>query len=327
MKKREFIKELRKEKNEIFKNRRILYILPVLAIVYLISTYYILFDQSPVKISMSLYWIQWALYAIAIIPACIVDIDTDSKINKMFEEYKKGNKDCRNSQKPISRLMIILALIVGVIGLIELSDFSYSIITGNPPKISLEEHVENQRYSEKYKTLFYDYYKCDDGEVYLRLKKEGFRKGYAEKVSVEEYIKKFNNNLKLSNIDKSLKFDEKLYNYEKCYTWIIEKGKFELEIILDDIENEMKDENSLGNVKWVDLICFDENYDKNKFEEYSKVLIKTDADWYTEEQIEKIYNNAIKFEYEEDGIDYELEQYDNYKSFSSYRFFEDYYNM
>lgn len=327
MKKREFIKELRKEKNEILRNRRIIYILFILAIVYLISTYYIISDKSPVKVSMSLYWTQWAWYAITIIPSCIVDIDTDNKIKKMFEEYKKGNKDYKNTQKPISKKMIILALIVGLIGLIELSDFTYSIITGNKPIISVEEKVENERYSGKHKTLLYNYYKCGDGEVYLRLKKEGFKKGYAEKVSIEEYIKKINNNLKLANIDKEIKFDEKIYNNENCYTWIIEE-KIELEITLDDIEDEMKDENSLGNVKWVYLIYSDENYDKNKFEEYSKVLIKTDFEWYTEEQIENIYYNATLDEHEEDNIFYELDQSnDNLSVFQTYRMFEDYYNM
>lgn len=175
--------------------------------------------------------------------------------------------------------------------------------------------------------MLYNYYKCGDGEVYLRLKKEGFKKGYAEKVSIEEYIKKINNNLKLANIDKEIKFDEKIYNNENCYTWIIEE-KIELEITLDDIEDEMKDENSLGNVKWVYLIYSDENYDKNKFEEYSKVLIKTDFEWYTEEQIENIYYNATLDEHEEDNIFYELDQSnDNLSVFQTYRMFEDYYNM
>ena len=64
------------------------------------------------------------------------------------------------------------------------------------------------------------------------------------------------------------------------------------------------------------IICFEKENYKKEFENYSKILIKTDTDWYSEEDINSIYEESIEDTIEKEGIFYYTAEGDNYILFN-----------
>ncbi len=304
MKKSEFKKMLRKEKNLILKDRRILNVLFILVIPILIMDGLILLDLINMDIQAEVLFIHWIIYMIGFAPVCIIDIMTDRKINKMYKEYSEG-KDYKDTQKRINKSFIILSILLVIVASVEQLDFAYSVITENKPVLSIKDKTESEKYSEKYESLFYDYYKTSDGNTYIRMKNSEFERFYAERVTIAKYIEKFNNNLKVANIDKELDIYDYIY-VDGEYAWIIEEGNIELRIMLEEGKIDHEDIKEKGVVYSASIICFDKESYKDEFEQYSKILIATDTDWYSEEDINNIYAKANQGELEKGGIYYNI---------------------
>ena len=254
MKKSEFKKMLRKEKNPILNDRRILFILPILVIPLLIMDGLILLDLINMDVQTGVLFMHWIIYMIGVAPACIIDIMTDIKVNKMYKEYNEG-KDYQESQKRINKAFIIISLILAVLVLVEQSDFAYSVITENTPILSVKDEKESKKYSEKYKSIFYDYYKTNDGNTYIRMKNSEFERFYAERITIAKYIEKFNENLKEANIGKELDIYDYIFN-DGEYAWIMEDGNLELRITLEEGKIDHDDILEKGVVFSSSIICF-----------------------------------------------------------------------
>lgn len=321
MKKSEFKKMLRKEKNPILKDRRILFILFVLIIPLIIMNGLIMLDLINMDVQPVVLLIHWIIYMIGVTPACIIDIMTDVKIKKMYKEYNEG-KDYKESQKRISKVFIIISLILAVLVLVEQSDFAYSVITENRPILSVKDETESKKYTEKYKSIFYDYYKTNDGSTYIRMKNSEFERFYAERITIAKYIERFNVNLKEASIGKELDIYDYIYN-DGEYAWIMEDGNLELRIILEEGKIDHDDILEKGEVFSSSIICFEKERYKNEFEKYSKILIKTDADWYSEEDMNSIYEESEKDTFEKDGIFYYIAEGENYILFNAERYLKE----
>lgn len=187
MKKSEFKKTLRQEKNPILTDRRILYIVSA---IYIINMLIITIGQIGSNITIieaSLGFIVGGGALIFCIPAIIIDIATDIKINKMYKKHLAG-EDYKNSVKRIKKPIIIISLILGIIGALILLDFTYCEVTTNRPILSIKDTKEERAHIEKYKAFLYDYYKCDDGRKYLKSQHSEFIDPYYINIGGEDVL-------------------------------------------------------------------------------------------------------------------------------------------
>ena len=189
MKKREFKKILRQEKNPILKDRRILYIISIIyAITIVLSVINMSQPESNIVITeAALGFIVGGGALIFVIPAIIIDISTDIKINKMYKKHLEG-ENYKDSVKRIKKPIIIISLILGIIGALILLDFSYCMFTLNRPILSIKDTKEERTHIEKYKAFLYDYYKCDDGRKYLNLQNSEFIDPYYINIGDEDVL-------------------------------------------------------------------------------------------------------------------------------------------
>lgn len=189
MKKSEFKKILRQEKNPILTDRRILY---VISIIYIINILFMVVNMGNLEnditiVEESLGFIVGGGTLIFVIPAIIIDTAIDIKINKMYKKHLAG-EDYKNSVKRIKKPIIIISLILGIIGALILLDFSYCEFTSNRPILSIKDTKEEREHIEKYKAFLYDYYKCDDGRKYLKSQHSEFIDPYYINIGGEDIL-------------------------------------------------------------------------------------------------------------------------------------------
>ena len=252
------------------------------------------------------------IYAISLIIGMAIELDINRKIKKMYKEYSNG-KEFNEKQKGI---IIVPLIILAACGALITSDFAYSSITDDRPILSIKDEKESNKYKEKYKAIFYDYYKDNEDIAYMRLKDSEFKRDYAERITIFKYITNFNNNLKIANIDKEIDLYDYIY-IDGEYIWILEEN-LELRLEIEEGKIDHRDIKEKGDVRLASLICFDKKFNENKFDNYAKVLIKSDTQWYSNEDIDNIYIETKKEKYEKEGICYYFNNKNN-KIFMSAR--------
>lgn len=171
MGKHKFKQILRKEKNPILTDRRILYPIIILNIIGIIINILIIQKtavsiEEVVEVDMNIALIIIGIALLFEIPAVIIDLLTDVKISKMYKKYK-NQEDYNNCCTRIKKPIIIISLILAIFGVVELLDLSYCKYTANKPILSIKVE-ENERY-EKYRTFVFDFYKFNDGRKYIDL--------------------------------------------------------------------------------------------------------------------------------------------------------------
>ena len=103
----------------------------------------------------------------------------------------------------------------------EFVDFSIARNGTNKPIIAVQDNISSNSYKKKYKSLFYDYYVGNDNLKYLNKKNTQFENYYAERINTQDYIDKFNKNLKEANIDKELDYYDYIY-MDGDFCWVLE---------------------------------------------------------------------------------------------------------
>jgi len=299
LKKKEFKKKIVEEKNTILKEQTLLSLVMILFL-----PFPVLLNMGKVELQPKVLFIQWIIYMIGFLPLCVMILKNEANINKIYKMYCSG-EDYKKSQKSTKKVVVVIALIIALISMVELSDFSYSNITGKRPILSVKDNMESNKYSEKYKSIIYDYYKCEDETVHIRAKNTEFDRTYAERIKIARYIDDFNKNLKANKIEKELDLYDYIYSDEQ-YIWIIEDGKLELRIELEEGRIEREELQEKGTVCRTNLICFDEEYYKNNFEKYAKIVLQTENRNYDQNDIDNLYLQADKGKHLELGIMYKV---------------------
>ena len=190
MKKRKFIKQLKKEKNPILLDKNLLFIAYPFFIIVILMSGILMYKLTDVIIVESyLGFVVSGLMLVLAIPYICVELAIDLKVNKMYKKHLKG-EDYNNCCKRVNRKLIIISIILGIVGSLIVIDFLYSTITGNKPIISIKDKNSTIEYAEKYNGVLYDYYKFDDGRTYLKLSLTPFEDPYFVTMAGEDVFLK-----------------------------------------------------------------------------------------------------------------------------------------
>lgn len=109
--KREFEKKLKKEKDEIMKDQKIFNILLFFIIPLIILEIWRLFN---VQVGYGNLLIRTIIYIIALVPACIINVNSERKIKRMYIKYKEG-KEYKNSEERMNTKLLITIVIISSI--------------------------------------------------------------------------------------------------------------------------------------------------------------------------------------------------------------------
>ena len=188
MKKNEFKKLLKQEKNPILSDRKVLFILfAFLSIILLMNGLLMIGKPNVIIVEPIIGFVVIGATLILEVPLIYVDIATDLKIKKMYKKHL-AEEDYKNCCKRIKKPIIILGLILAILSSLILIDFIYCELTGNKPFISIKDNSETREYMQKYRGFFYDYYKCDDGRTYIKLPTSSLEDPYFVNVAGEDIL-------------------------------------------------------------------------------------------------------------------------------------------
>lgn len=130
--KSEFKKILKKEKNPVIQLKRKL----LLTLIISLLPYLLMAAIS--NLYSNTFKIQTFIFFLGILIPCIICIILNFKINKMYKNFIDG-KEYKNTEVKISKSIIIIGLIILLLATFEILDYSYSVISGNRPILSISE--------------------------------------------------------------------------------------------------------------------------------------------------------------------------------------------
>lgn len=174
VRKSEFIKKLKKEKNEILKDRKIirhLYILIIPLIILEIVKYFYRNING-----FSVQNIRYGIIMIGIIPAMIMSLSINKKITRMYKKFINNDK-YEKSEKRINKIFMIFIMLVSIVCLTYSLDWVHTIVTGNRPIFS-KKYTKEWISGQGYHSVFYNYYSYNNGRKLIAKRNEPIINSY-----------------------------------------------------------------------------------------------------------------------------------------------------